>query len=863
MIDDHSVETPNTNNEPALDDLLNDLLSESEHTRLTAVQTMSRLAPATELSLRALEKTAAQDQSQVVRQAALEALTNPAYRDMQRQTSRLQASARQTMLTEIGRWQADGLLAPHQVDLLRQRYEFDPPAAATVKVASPDPAKPAPSLSEVLLSETTIKVALYLGAFFVLAAAAILAAVVEGLRLPVLGAATLGFLVAALALKRRLPQASFVLFVVFSFLLPIDAGVLLDQVEVSRSSTQLYWIGVTVGLGLVWVGGTFIYTSRFFSVLAWVTISATALQIGRWFDLTAHLDLFLLELATLLGLAGVVLLRRWQNRAFSLPLLGLSQIQQIGLLGISALMVVLALVDEPLPAAGWWLVIGTTWLLGSIFYVTSDRLTHFALFPWLAVAAVLPVPLLWLHLGSPSILAVAVVTCGWGVILALLGEVLARLPEARLRAYGLPLSLGGLAMLALAPLLGLFDRVAVSLGCLLVATGVYLILTLYRPRWWSWSSALLAGTMAYFAVFFLPAMQRYDLYPGFALLWPALVLLTIHLVARRGFQARTLWHLPPLLLGGGLGLMAGLVLVVTGLIDEPGRAAIAFVIVSGYAMIFALADRRSVLGYGATGSLAVAVVFGLIYAEQDSWLTPLMILALGYVATGFGLTLTGRFGGWATMLRWSGLILGALVSLTAPIQDGAAAVVGTAMAATFFAAEAWYRRNIWLGFPATLLYLGAYFILLLELDVTEPQVYSIGAALLGFIMHYLLVRINSNVAAFLTGLVSQLILLSTTYIQMVATDRFLFFLVLFVQALIVLTYGLVVRSRSLVGVPLVFVVLGVITVVISALSGIPALLLVGCTGFLLLLLGIAALLQRERLLSVSSRLSHRLTGWQA
>jgi hypothetical protein len=44
-------------------------------------------------------------------------------------------------------------------------------------------------------------------------------------------------------------------------------------------------------------------------------------------------------------------------------------------------------------------------------------------------------------------------------------------------------------------------------------------------------------------------------------------------------------------------------------------------------------------------------------------------------------------------------------------------------------------------------------------------------------MHYLLVRINSNVAAFLTGLVSQLILLSTTYIQMVATDRFLFFLV--------------------------------------------------------------------------------------
>ncbi|MDH3676426.1 MAG: hypothetical protein OES12_13100, partial [Anaerolineae bacterium] len=423
MNDDHSVETPETDHEPALDDLLNDLLSESEQTRLTAVQTLSRLTPATELSLRGLEKTAAQDQSQLVRQAALEALTTPAYRDMQRRTSRLSTSARQTTLTEIERWQADGLLAPHLVDLLRQRYVFDPPA--TAKVARPEQTKPAPSLSEVLLSETAIKVALYLGAFFVLAAAAILAAVIEGLRLPILGAATLGFLAAALILKRRLPQASFVLFVVFSFLLPIDAGVLLDQVEVSQSSAQLYWIGVTLVLGIVWLAGTFLYTSRFFSVLSWAAVSAAALQVGRWFDLTVHLDLFLIELATWVGLAGVALLHRWQNRAFSLPLLGLSQIQQICLLGISALMVMMALVDEPLPAAGWWLIIGATWLLGTIFYVASDRFTHFVLFPWLAMAAGLPVPLLWLHLVSPSVLAVSAVACGWGVVLALLGEALA------------------------------------------------------------------------------------------------------------------------------------------------------------------------------------------------------------------------------------------------------------------------------------------------------------------------------------------------------------------------------------------------------------------------------------------------------
>ncbi len=861
MNDDYSVEMPETDPEPTPNDYLNDLLSESEDTRLSAVQVLSRLTPATELSLQSLEKTAAQDSSHKVRQAALEALTAPAYREEQRRSSRLPASIRKTILTELEQWQHDGLLASDVAAVLRQRYAFELPA--TAKVAPSEPAKPAPSLSEILLSETTIKVALYLGAFFVLAAAAILAAVIELLRLPILGAATLGFLVAALLLKRRLPQASFVLFVVFSFLLPIDAGVLLDLVEVSRSTAQLYWIGVTAVLSVVWLGGTFLYTSRLFSVLTWAGISAAALQVGRWFDLTVHLDLFLIELATVAGLAGVALLRYWQDRKFSLPLLGMSQIQQVGLLGISTIMVLVTLIDEPLPSAGWWLVIGLTWLLGAIFYVTSDRLTGFVFFSWLAVAAVLPIPLLWLQLGSPSILAEAVVTCIWGVVLALLGEGVARLPNPRLRAYALPLSMGGLAMLALASLLGMADRVAVSLGCLLVATVVYLVLTLYRPRWWSWSSALLAGTLAYFSIFFLPAVQPYNFYPGFVLLWPALALLTIHLAARRTFRAGFLWHLPPLLLGGGVGLMAVLVLLVTGLIDEPGRATLAFIIVGGYTTLFALADRRPVLGYGATSSLALAVIFGLIYAEQESWITPLILLALGYVTVGFGLTLSGRFGGWATMLRWSGLVLGALVSFTAPFQGGAAAVIGTAVAATFFAVEAWYRRNIWLGFPATLLYLGAYFILLIELDVTEPQVYSIGAALLGFIMHYLLVRTHSNVAAFFTGLVSQLILLSTTYIQMVATDRFFFFLVLFVQALVVLSYGLVVRSRSLVGAPLAFVVLGVITVVLSALSGVPALLLVGCTGFLLLLLGIAALLQRERLLSVSNRLSRRLTGWQA
>ncbi|MCP4717125.1 MAG: hypothetical protein GY868_18515, partial [Deltaproteobacteria bacterium] len=136
-------------------------------------------------------------------------------------------------------------------------------------------------------------------------------------------------------------------------------------------------------------------------------------------------------------------------------------------------------------------------------------------------------------------------------------------------------------------------------------------------------------------------------------------------------------------------------------------------------------------------------------------------------------------------------------------------------------------------------------------------------ALLGFIMHYLLVRSRSNWAAFFTGLISQLILLSTTYIQMVGSERFLFFFVLFAQSLVVLTYGLIIRSKSLTVTPVIFVVLGVITATFSVLAGIPALIMVGCTGLLLLILGSVALIMREQLLSATSQLRERLGDWQA
>ncbi|MCK6628454.1 MAG: HEAT repeat domain-containing protein [Anaerolineae bacterium] len=848
--------------ESSLPDLLNNLTHSDAATRLETIQQLGRLTTADKSALRALEKAAAQDDDPGVRDAALLALAAPAYRTLQQQDSRLSLPLRCSILAEIERWSADGLLPTHLAGLLQQRYNFDQLGPVSTPAPAPVPAGPRPTLTQVLLSETTIKVALYLGAFFVVAAAFILAAIFDILRLPILGLATVGFLGAALALKRRLPTASFVLFTVFSFLLPIDAAVLVDMIDPGETLTWLYWITVAGFFTLVWGGGTFLYQSRLFSLLALAAGSLAMLLIGRWLDRSPHLDLLLLELPLLAALGATVMLTRWKDRRFSLPLFILAQLQQIVLLGLSGILVLVALVDQDLPQPVWWLVIAFTWLLAALFYAASQRLTAFVLFPPLAVAALAPVPLFFSGVFSPTWQAVMIVAWVWGTILAMGGEGLSRIRRPSLSLYSLWLVIGSAGLYLLAAVGGLAEQVAFGIGYLVGTAAVYLALTMVRPRAWLWSASLVAATGAYLAVFLLRRLEIYDFYPGFILLWPALAWLSLSLAMRRAFNAHPRWHLPPLVLGGLIGAFALSILLTTGS-DEPGRAAVGLLIIAGFVALFSLIDRQPLIGYGATAGLALALGFGLIWGEQEQWVLPLVGLAALYYLSGLAGIWLGRLGRWAGVLRLSGLGLGTLVALSGPIQGGAGGVIGPALVATFFAVEAFRLRQVWLGLPANLLYLVAYFTLLLELDVEQPQFYSIGAALLGFVMHYFLTRSGSKWAAFLTGLLSQFILLGTSYVQMFSTEKILYFFVLFAQAIVVLVYGLVIRSRSLVLAPIVFVVLGVITVALSVLAGIPALILVGCTGLLLLLLGIAALVMREKILIVTNRLGERFSGWQA
>jgi exosortase/archaeosortase len=84
-----------------------------------------------------------------------------------------------------------------------------------------------------------------------------------------------------------------------------------------------------------------------------------------------------------------------------------------------------------------------------------------------------------------------------------------------------------------------------------------------------------------------------------------------------------------------------------------------------------------------------------------------------------------------------------------------------------------------------------------------------------------------------------------------------FFFVLFAQSMSLLVHGLIQRSRSLAITPIAFAVLGVVTMVYSALKGLSSVILVGCTGIVLLLLGIAAIILCERITGLGIQPSDR------
>ncbi len=1069
-------------------------------TRLAAIQELTSQKYSSQALLHTLESLALHDPNQAVRQAARQALETPTHRYIQAQTTRLDRRTRQAILGEIEAWQTQGLLDAERADLLRTRYDFDlrpaappptpepapvsPAADSSSAAPAPLPAKAPLTLTQTLLSETSIKIALYLGAFFVIAAATILAAVVESARLPILLAATLLFGAASLAIRKRLPQPSFALFIVFSFLLPTDANVLANLLNLSTKTNALYWFTTLGGMALLWGFATWFYRSRLFSLAAFVALATSFGRLAKVLNDEIEMAVFLLSLVTLTGLGAAYLLQRWQGRAFGRPLFLLVQIGQF-LLSLLALIAFFIRLEEP-PAA-WHLMTAFYWLTAAGFYLASDLVAPFFLFPWLAAAVLFPFPLMLTQGLSLESLPRVLLLWGWGLTLTLLAEGLRLLraskPVEFARLPALPLLLVALPVILTSAGFGFAEKVAYGFGCLLAGALLYAVVHLIQPRAYAWSISLLLGLGAYFSFYFLPFMEGRKIFTGYQFLIPSLLYLLPDLALGRRLPTAGNWRWPLRAIGGFLafcnlgvilpvafdqpanvaiaygvyaafflayalqlgkaqlayvttasaalgvtfalqhfdlpapiredawlpaltglamlyclggwallkrrspfgdeagpwsvmmrvsgltlgGLVAlfalvstistyqvslkesggwyvllvgalftvelfqhqtnwleagphfffpsGLALLLYGykvdeaawylltlgstwlaldlllthsrrghrplrwpvraiaalatltntlyLLTETGKPGVALIGFAAYmltSLALAILHRKAWLGYGATLFSMLAMIFAFRTLGSERWLLPLAALSVLYYGAGFFLRKRAGGQGWPFVLWSSGLGIGLLASCLAPFHaelypSGLVVSIPPAITATIIAAEAFARRNVWLGFPANALYLLAYFLILIELQVEEPQFYSMATAGLGLLMHYLLTRAGSKTGAFVTGMVSQLVLLGATYIQFLSDEKLAFFVILFFQALAVLTYGIVIRSRSLVITPIIFAVLVVISVMYGLMQGIWTVVLIGCTGLLLLTLGILAVILRERLKQITERFS--------
>jgi hypothetical protein len=900
---------------------------------------------------------------------------------------------------------------------------------------------------------------LYLGAFFVISSATIFAALVEMLRLPILTLGTLLFGGLAVAIKKRLPQPSFTLFIVFSFLLPITANVLEESLNLSLPFNAAYWVFVASCMALIWAGGTWLYESRLFSVTAFVSLIVALYRVGDMFDAADEFYPAMVGLAALAGLVGVWVLKRWRDSKFALPLFISTQVLQAGIIAASLIIYFMRLMD-PYEESHilWKLAHIFTWGFACAFYIFSESLFSFILFPWFAAGALIGMPFFIGAAFDMSELGGAITFSIWGFILAAVSEAAHWLEKTR--KYSLPILIAAIFTAIYGIGVAFSNNATTGFIVALWFALIFAVPHVIRPRGWLWAVALLSFITAYFTFFNLPFLKDADIFFGYKLLGLSMLFLLPDLFSSNKVSNNPHWRLAPRIYGaiftftslmtyiianedylntsimfgvyavffalytfaqrkavygylpaaylplaiiyllnyldvdawlpaltflavlyflvgviirareswsrtlrnsalvlGSLVAVAALILIkeyggwyalVIGLLFaaemylskdgyfeigipilfnismflilrdfdvdelayhllaysaiwilgdvvahltfanprplkwlvrgigallaaanylylllpfdvEPRIAALTF---GAYTLLFVvvnLAYRKPKLLYTLTATFPLFVIFLLREFDFTRWIHPVIFIAVGYYGLGFILRGLRLGAGWDNSLLMSGLGVGVVTSIGAWVLGGLDAAIPPALAATIFAVEAFARRNVWLGFPANGFYLLAYFIILLELNVDQPQFYSVGAALLGMIQHYFLTRAESKTGAFIMGMVSQLTLLGTTYIQMASTESLGYFFVLFFQSMVVIFYGVITRSRSLTFTPIGIIVLGLFTVLYSALKGLGAVVLVGCSGVILLMLGILAVILRERI----SNLGEKLSDWKA
>ena len=190
-------------------------------------------------------------------------------------------------------------------------------------------------------------------------------------------------------------------------------------------------------MAFIWGFSVWFYELRLFSIVAYVSLSLAFYRAGEIFDTAIELTIFLGMLASLMGLAGTCALSKWKDHKFSLPVFfGRATASARVVVRISYARGNIYTWFRSL-SNGWWILIALTWLAAASFYVLSDMLVPFPLFPWMAVATLLPLPWFFLNTFNATQPVYAFGCWAWGAVLALASEAALRLPFEKMKKLSL------------------------------------------------------------------------------------------------------------------------------------------------------------------------------------------------------------------------------------------------------------------------------------------------------------------------------------------------------------------------------------------------------------------------------------------
>jgi hypothetical protein len=218
---------------------------------------------------------------------------------------------------------------------------------------------------------------------------------------------------------------------------------------------------------------------------------------------------------------------------------------------------------------------------------------------------------------------------------------------------------------------------------------------------------------------------------------------------------------------------------------------------------------------------------------------------------------------YATPLRYAGLglivipLVGAVV-----IFEPFLGAVTFALAGVTYAADAALRRILNLAYLGLGAFVVVIWALLLAFDVSEPQAYVIplGLTLLGMGWNE---RLRGGGALYwLPTLLGLIVLLGSAFVQSLPRGAFVYALLLSVESLAALGWGIWTRSRG-------YVQLGGVTLIANAIAQLgpgfvelPRWIQIGVTGGILLGGGLVTLFKREQILAARQRLTKEWRQWE-